>query len=102
MRGDQAWLTSDRHSYVLNIPIALVVLITYVFCIGDLDTTLSASTGFPIVSVFLQSTGSTGGATGLTILLLILLLIIATSCMASTVRQTFVCRICSHPPSYDD
>ena len=76
-------------SFISNMPVALIVLATYVFCIGDLETTLSASTGFPIVSVFEQSTGSIGGATGLTIVMLILLLIISTSCMASTSRQTF-------------
>lgn len=76
-------------AYVLNIIPTLVMLATYVFCIGGLDTTLSAATGFPIVSVFQQSTGSTSGATALTIILLILLWIIATSCVASTARQTF-------------
>lgn len=76
-------------AYLANIPPTLIVLATYVFCIGDLETTLSASTGFPIVSVFQQSTGSAAGATGLTIVMLILLLIITISCMASTVRQTF-------------
>ena len=77
-------------SFVLNIPPALIVLATYVFCIGDLKTTLNAPTGFPLVSVFQQSTGSVGGATGLTIVILILLIIIETSLIASTTRQTWV------------
>ena len=76
-------------SFVVNIPPALIVLVTYVFCIGDLNTTLSAPTGYPVVSVFQQSTG-TSGAIGLTIVMLILLVIIETSLIASTVRQTFV------------
>ncbi|KAK5119786.1 hypothetical protein LTR85_007362 [Meristemomyces frigidus] len=76
-------------AYLANIPPTIIILATYVFCIGDLETTLSASTGFPVISVFEQSTRSKAGATGLTILMLLLLLIISTSCMASTVRQTF-------------
>ena len=77
-------------SFVCNILPTMVVLPTYLFCIGDLDKTLNSATGYAVVSVFQQSTGSVGGATGLTILLLILLIIISTSCMAATVRQTFV------------
>ncbi|TKA34194.1 hypothetical protein B0A50_00174 [Salinomyces thailandicus] len=65
------------------------VLSTCVFCVADLDTTLSASTGSPVVSVFKQSTGSTAGAIGLTSILLVLLLIISISSMALTTRQTF-------------
>ena len=76
-------------SFVVNIGPALIVLATYVFCIGDLTTTLAAPTGFPLVTVFEHATGSVGGATGLTILMLILLIIIETSLIASTVRQTF-------------
>ena len=76
-------------SFVVNIPPTLIVLATYVFCIGDLQTTLSAPTGYPVVSVFQQSTGN-AGATGLTIVMLALLVIIETSLIATTVRQTFV------------
>ena len=76
-------------SFVVNIPPTLVVLATYVFCIGDLETALSAPTGYPVVSVFQQSAGD-NGAIGLTVVLLMLLVIIETSLIASTVRQTFV------------
>ncbi len=76
-------------SFVVNILPTMIVLATYVFCIGDLQTTLSAPTGYPVVSVFQQSTGS-AGATGLTVVMLVLLVIITTSTIASTVRQTFV------------
>ena len=76
-------------SFVVNILPTLIVLVTYVFCIGDLNTTLSAPTGYPVVSVFQQSTGN-AGATGLTIVMLIMIIIIETSLIASTVRQTFV------------
>lgn len=76
-------------SYLINIPPALIVLVTYLFCIGNLEKTLGSATGYPVVAVFQQSTGN-AGATGLTVLMLILLVIISTSCMASTVRQTFV------------
>jgi amino acid transporter len=76
-------------SFVVNILPTLIVLVTYVFCIGDLDTTLSAPTGYPVVSVFQQSTGN-AGATALTIVMLIMIVIIETSLIASTVRQTFV------------
>lgn len=76
-------------SYVVNVPPTLIVLVTYVFCIGDLETTLSAPTGYPVVSVFQQSTGD-NGAIGLTVVMLIPLVIIEMSLIASTVRQTFV------------
>lgn len=77
-------------SFIVNIPPTMIVLATYLFCIGDLKTTLSSPTGYPVVSVFQQATGSVAGATGLTILMLILLIIIETSLIAATVRQTFV------------
>ena len=76
-------------SFVVNIPPTIIVLLTYLFCIGDLKTTLGASTGYPIVAVFQQSTGDKG-AIGLTIVMLILLVVIETSLIATTVRQTFV------------
>lgn len=76
-------------SFVVNMPPAIIILVTYVFCIGDIDKVLAAPTGYPMVSVFQYSTGTPGGATGLTILMLILLIIIETSLIATTTRQTF-------------
>lgn len=96
-------------SYVLNGAMGFAMLITYCFCLTDVDAAINSRSGFPYIHVFQTGTGSTGGAIGLTSIILILgigkcnldresrsisLTLIcspagATSFFASTSRQTF-------------
>ena len=65
------------------------MLVTYCFCLTDVDAALHSVSGFPYIYVFQTGTGSTGGAVGLTSVILILGIAGATSFFASTSRQTF-------------
>lgn len=76
-------------SFILNVPFTFGLLITYLFCIGDVQEALDSKTGFPFIYVFQNATGSIGATTGLTIVVLVLLTMITISSLASTSRQTF-------------
>jgi len=65
------------------------MLITYCFCLTDVEAALTSRSGFPYIYVFQTGTGSVGGAIGLTSIILILGIAGATSFFASTSRQTF-------------
>lgn len=66
-----------------------VMLVTYCFCLTDVEAALSSVSGFPYIYVFQTGTGSNGGAVGLTSIVIILGLAGVTSSFASTSRQTF-------------
>ena len=76
-------------SYLLNGAMGFAMLITYCFCLTDVDSALNSVSGFPYIYVFQTGTGSTGGAVGLTSVIIVLGLAGATSFFASTSRQTF-------------
>lgn len=76
-------------SFLLNVPFTFGLLLTYLFCIGDVNHALSNPTGFPFIYVFRTATDSVRGATGLTVVVLILLMMITISSLASTSRQTY-------------
>ncbi|OAQ85066.1 amino acid transporter [Purpureocillium lilacinum] len=76
-------------SFLLNVPFTFALLLTYLFCIGDVTEALASRTGFPFIYVFENATGTVGGATGLTVVVLVLLTMITISSLASTSRQTF-------------
>ena len=76
-------------SFVLNIPFTFGLLITYLFCIGNLDDAIASPTGFPFIYVYQNALGTVGGTTAVVIVVLILLIMITISSLASTSRQTF-------------
>jgi choline transport protein len=76
-------------SFLLNVPFTFGLLITYLFCIGNLEDAIASPTGFPFIYVFQNALGTIGGATALTTVVLILLIMITISSLASTSRQTF-------------
>lgn len=76
-------------SFLINLPFSFGLLLTYLFCIGDVSSALASPTGYPFIYVFLNATGSVRAATGLTIVVLALLIMITISSLASTSRQTF-------------
>lgn len=75
-------------SYVLNGVLGLVILITYLFTLTDIDAALNDPTSYPFVWSFRQAV-STGGVNALTIIILILVIASNISFNASTARQTF-------------
>ncbi|GAB7353911.1 hypothetical protein MBLNU459_g4257t1 [Dothideomycetes sp. NU459] len=76
-------------SFLLNVPFTFILLITYLFCIGDVTEALGSATGWPFIYVFQNALGSVGATTGLTVVVLVLLVMITISSLASTARQTF-------------
>lgn len=74
-------------SYVLNAPLAFIMLVTYCFSIGDVEKALAST--YPFVYVFQNAFHSSGATSGFTIVILILLAMITISALASTARQAF-------------
>lgn len=73
----------------LNGATGLVMIITYAFCLGDIDQVMKSQTGFAFIQVFLNSTGSVRTATGMTILIMIMQFCAAISNVATTSRQVY-------------
>ncbi|EON66108.1 hypothetical protein W97_05351 [Coniosporium apollinis CBS 100218] len=71
-------------AFLLNGCMGFVMLITYCFCIGSLDSALEADE--PFVNTFLN-VGSPGGATGLTLILFVLLICGNNTCTTTESRQ---------------
>ncbi|KAL2004970.1 hypothetical protein VTN00DRAFT_2820 [Thermoascus crustaceus] len=74
---------------ILNGTTGFVMLITYAFCLGDIDKLLEIETGFPFIQVFLNATNSVGAATGMTVIIMILQFCAAISNVATTSRQLY-------------
>ena len=77
---------------VLNASLGFVMLITYCFCITDLQGALESPTGmlgYPYISVFYSATGSVGGTIAMTSIIIVLLLCCCISILATASRQNF-------------
>jgi choline transport protein len=66
-----------------------IMAITFCFCVGDTLSVLTTPTGTPFIQVFLNTTGSAGGATGLTVLMIIIAAFACVAVMATNSRQLF-------------
>lgn len=66
-----------------------IMAITFCYCVGDTLSVLASPLGTPFIQVFLDSTGSTGGATGLTVLMLVIAIFANVAVMATNSRQLF-------------
>jgi amino acid transporter len=66
-----------------------IFLVAICFCIGDIETTASSTTGVPLIQIFYDSTGSVGGACALTSLITAIVLVCANSLMAEGSRSVF-------------
>ncbi|KAH0846343.1 GABA permease [Fonsecaea pedrosoi] len=73
-------------SVYLGAVTGFVFLISAFFCIGDLDATATTPTGVPLIQIFFDSTGSTGGATTLASMITVIMLICSNSLMAEGSR----------------
>lgn len=76
-------------AFLLNVPLTFALLLTYLFCIGDVESAISDDTGFPFIYVVRNATGTKGGGIALVCLVLALLMMITISTLASTSRQTW-------------
>ena len=71
----------------LNGSLGLVMLITFCFCIGDVETALASPTGFPFIQMFYTATNSFAGTGVLTAILIVLTICGCTSNVATASRQ---------------
>jgi len=74
-------------AFLLNIPLTFGLLLTYLFCIGDVTEALGSTTGYPFIYVFSNATQSRGGTIALVVVVLLLLIMITISSLASSSRQ---------------
>ena len=74
---------------VLNTVLALGFLITVLFCVGDVTAAVSTPTGFPIIQILYQATGSRAGATVITCMILFSTMIALFGVFASVSRLTW-------------
>ncbi|KAE8140473.1 amino acid transporter [Aspergillus pseudotamarii] len=76
-------------SFVLNVPLAMGSVLTYLFIMPDVQDALDSPAGLPFIYVFSEATKNATGASVLVLVILLLFFMITISCTASASRQTF-------------
>jgi choline transport protein len=66
-----------------------IMAITFCYCVGDTMSVLTTPLGTPFIQVFVNTTGSVGGATALTVLMLVIAIFACVAVMATNSRQLF-------------
>lgn len=74
---------------ILNGSTGFVMIVTFAFCVGNIDDVLKSETGFPFIQVFLNSTGSISATTGMTVVIMTMQFCAAISNVATTSRQVY-------------
>ena len=74
---------------VINGLIGLAMMLTTLFCLGDVDTVLDSATGYPFIQIFYDSTKSTAGATVLGAVVLFLTWACAIGITTTASRMTW-------------
>ena len=70
-----------------NALMLLVVGITYIFCLGDLDSVLNTPTYQPVIQVLFNATQSRAGTTGIVAILIVIFLSACVGQVATASRQ---------------
>jgi len=74
-------------SVVLNGILGFSMILAVLFCIGDIDSALSTSTGYPFMEIFLQATNSVAGSAAMAAIITVLALCATVGLLASTSRM---------------
>jgi len=74
---------------IVNGALGFIMLVTFCYTLGDLDSVLSTPTGYPFIQVFYNATGSKGGATAMSCILVLSAIANAMTNMATASRQLF-------------
>ncbi|KAI5363499.1 Putative amino acid/polyamine transporter I [Septoria linicola] len=74
---------------LLNGAMGFVVIITYVFCITDIEAVVGSTSVFPFVDVFYAATASRSGATAMACIPLVLTACTSLNAMAAASRQAW-------------
>ncbi|CAG8980474.1 hypothetical protein HYALB_00013595 [Hymenoscyphus albidus] len=72
---------------VLNGVTGFAMILTFLFCIGDIDVVLATNTGYPFMEIFLQATHSRAGSAAMASLIIVLSLSATVGLLASTSRM---------------
>ncbi|KAJ5938208.1 hypothetical protein N7454_004550 [Penicillium verhagenii] len=73
----------------LNSLLGFSMMLTILFCLGDVKSVLGSSTGFPFIQLFYNSTNSYAGASILTALIMVLTMACSTGITATASRMTW-------------
>lgn len=76
-------------SLFLNGALGFIMLVTYCFCLGNVEEILETETGYPFIQVFYNVTKSRGGASTMTAILITLTVCGCISNVATASRQLF-------------
>lgn len=76
-------------SLAINGAMGFGMLLTFLFCLGDMDAALSTPTGFAFIEVFSSGTKSIAAASALTSIMIVLSTLGCITNMASASRQLF-------------
>ena len=74
---------------ILNGALGYIMLITFCFCLGNVETALNSPTGYPFIEVFYNATNNHAGTTVMTCILIILTVCGCISNVATASRQMF-------------
>ncbi|KAI7084894.1 amino acid permease [Hortaea werneckii] len=74
---------------LLNGAMGLVMIITFAFCITDLEAVVSSESPFPFVDIFLSATGSRAGTVCMTLIPIILSVCTSLNAIAAASRQAW-------------
>jgi choline transport protein len=74
---------------IFNGLLGFAMMLTVLFCIGDLETVLGTNTGFPFIQIFHDSVGSIAGATTMTAVVLALTWACAIGITTTASRMTW-------------
>ena len=77
------------YTLVLNGITGFIMVVTFAFCIGDLETALTPTYIFAFIDVFYNSTGSKAGASVMACLITLMCLCSTISNVATASRQMF-------------
>jgi len=76
-------------SMIFNGLLGFAMMLTVLFCIGDLETVVGTKTGFPFIQVFYDSVGSIAGATAMAAVVLALTWACAIGITTTASRMTW-------------
>ncbi|TID20309.1 amino acid transporter [Venturia nashicola] len=74
---------------IINGIIGFAMMITTLYCLGDVDSVLEGKTGFPFIQIFFHSAGSAGGAVGMGVVVLVLTWMCAMGITTTASRMTW-------------
>jgi choline transport protein len=74
---------------IINGIIGFAMMITTLYCLGDVESVLEGKTGFPFIQIFFNSTGSAGGAVGMGVVVLVLTWMCAMGITTTASRMTW-------------